>query len=234
MGLFDDVFGGGRVSAARDMRHGQEAAMGEYRSAYQDEMGFLNPTMGGRFGGQHLFDAMMDPQGFYNTMMGGYEMSPAAQRELEQGESGVRNAMAAQGMSGSSQAARDAAGYARDFTSNDMQRYFQNQMGILGQGMGLGGTLAGTRDTLGQRLGQGQIGISQANAMEHMGRARGIQNALATGIGAAAGAFGGSPFGMGGASWLNPDTGQTFQYGNQGGFGGALQGLAQYFPYAMG
>lgn len=194
MGLFDDVFGGGAGSAAHAQKKAQQRAMEEYQGAWGDEQGYLNPQLGGRFGGMTAQQAMLDPNQFYSNIMSGYEMSPAAQREMASGQEALRNQMAAAGLSGSSNAMRDAAHFARDFTSNDMQRYFQNQMGIFGQGMGIGNNLASFRDLLGQRMGQGRIGIGQAEAQGALSRGQALQNAIATGIGAFGGGMGYGPY----------------------------------------
>lgn len=206
MGLFDDVFGGGAGAAAHRQKKAQQRAMEEYQGAWADEQGYLNPQLGGAFGGQSAMQAMLDPNQFYSNIMSGYEMSPAAQRELASQEEAIRNAAAAGGMGGSSDLAQQASQYAGQFTSDDMQRYFQNQMGIFGQGMGVGQNLASYRDLMGQRMGQGRIGIGQAEAQGALARGQALQSGLATGIGALSGGLYGVP---GGAA---------------GGFQGALQG----------
>ena len=86
MGLFDDIFGGGQQGAARQMRHGQQAAMGEYQSGYGDEMGFLNPQLSEGMGGRGLFQSLMDPVAFQNQIMSQYQESPGAIREREAAE----------------------------------------------------------------------------------------------------------------------------------------------------
>lgn len=181
MGLFDSIFSGGREGAARAMRRGQEAGMQEARSAFADEQGFVNPNLPA-FGGMTAQEAMLDPNKFYSNIMGGYEMSPAARRQMGEEQEAIRNAAAASGMSGSTDAAMMAGRAARDFSADDMQRYYQNQMGIFNQGLGRGDRLASFRDLMGQRLQQGQIGIGQANAMQQLGRGAGLQSALGTAL----------------------------------------------------
>lgn len=206
MGLFDDIFSGGAGAAARAQKKGQQRAMEEYQGAWGDEQGYLNPMLGGGFGNQNAMQAMLDPNQFYQNMMQGYQMSPAAEREMGAGEEAIRNAAGASGMAGSSDLAQQSAGYARDFTSDDMQRYFGNQMGIFGQGLGMGQNLASYRDLLGQRMGQGRLGIGQAEGQAALAGGQGLQNALATGMSAIGGAMGYMP---GGAT----------------GFQGAMQGM---------
>lgn len=221
MGLFDDIFSGGKQAAAQRLGKGQQRAMEEYQGAWGDERGYLNPQLGGAFGNQDAMHAMLDPNQFYSNMMQGYEMSPAAQREMQAGEGAIGNAMAAQGMGGSSQAAQDASQYAHQFTSDDMQRYFQNQMGIFGQGMGAGQNLASYRDLMGQRMGQGRIGIGQADAMNALGRGSNTQQGLMAALAAAGGAYGVPGMGAGAA-------------GTTGGLKGALAGLGRNYMSGFG
>lgn len=218
MSLFDDLFGGGKQAAAKRLKKGQQRAMEEYQNTWNEEKGYLNPQLGGAFGNQDAMTAMLDPNQFYSNIMSGYEMSPAAQREMASQEEAMRNAAAAGGMSGSSDLAQQSAQYAGQFTSDDMQRYFQNQMGIFGQGMGVGQNMASYRDLLGQRMGQGQIGKSQADAMQALGRASGLQSGAAF-------LFGSDLFPQAGGQQRGQ--GQAGQAGGQGNKTGALMSLAK-------
>lgn len=231
MGMFDDIFGGGQQGGARQMRHGQQEAMGQYQSAYDDEMGYLNPNMGAGFHGLSLHDAMMNPGQFQNDLMGQYSESPQYQMQREAAEQAARNQMAASGLGGSTLGVQASGMAGQQGAAAGQQQYLQNAMSTLGMGMGLGGQMAGYRDQLGQRLGQGEIGMGEARAAELMGRAKGRQGFLsmladagAAAMGApsgkrlqsALGAIGGGGFG----EYQGGSYNKFGPYGGGGGYGG--------------
>lgn len=73
---------------------------------------------------------MQNPQSLYDQTMNGYEMSPYAKMMEQEALKASNQAASASGMLGTPQQQHEAARYAHDITSADMQNYYDNLMGI--------------------------------------------------------------------------------------------------------
>jgi len=73
---------------------------------------------------------MGDTNGFYNSIMNNYQESPMARYQQQQGVRAGQNAASASGLTGSTPFAQQLQQNAQNISSQDMQRFFDNQMGI--------------------------------------------------------------------------------------------------------
>lgn len=73
---------------------------------------------------------MGDTNGFYNSIMSNYNESPLARVQQQQGVRAAQNMGSASGLSGSTPLMQQAQQNAQNISSQDMQRFFDNQMGI--------------------------------------------------------------------------------------------------------
>jgi|GEM_PF-2695379 len=126
----------------------------------QQAIGQLAPYQQAGYGGlQQYMQALQpyaDPSQMYSQIMGGYQTSPAAQFQQQEGLKQLQNAMESRGMAGSGQEMKDVLGYSQGLASQDMQQYLQN---ILGMG----------QTYLGGEAGLGQIGLGAAGQMGQFG-----------------------------------------------------------------
>lgn len=106
-----------------------------------------------------------NPQEFMNNVFANYSMSPGAKYKLGQTERAANNAASASGMIGSSAHMREAGNIANQISSEDMQQYLQNYLGIggiygqglnsmMGQGFNAAGGSAGLMGNNAAQLGQ--------------------------------------------------------------------------------
>lgn len=79
---------------------------------------------------QQNLQKMSDPQGYYNSIMGGYQESPYARYEQQSAMNAANNAASASGLAGSTPMAMQMQQNAEDISSRDMDKYFQNLYGI--------------------------------------------------------------------------------------------------------
>lgn len=111
--------------------------MGKY---YQEGQGYLNPWA--QFGQnamgkyENALGKMSDSQGYINGIMNGYQQSPWAKFQMEQGMKGMNNAASASGMVGSGAQMKAAADFSQGLSSRDMQQWFQNNFGVDQQYLG--------------------------------------------------------------------------------------------------
>lgn len=73
---------------------------------------------------------MGDTNGFYNSIMNNYNESPMARFQQQQGMRAAQNMGSASGLTGSTPLMQQAQQNAQNISSQDMQRFFENQMGI--------------------------------------------------------------------------------------------------------
>jgi hypothetical protein len=93
----------------------------------QEAYGQLNP----------IYSQMaQDPAAFLQSLMQGYEASPAYQQKFGQMSQAAANTAAAGGMRGSLQDIQNTADISRSLMGEDMQQWLQNVMGLQGAGMG--------------------------------------------------------------------------------------------------
>lgn len=137
---------------------------------------------------------MQNPTGFYNDVMSQYQMSPAAQFQMEQGTQAANHSAAAAGNVGTPAAQKALMRYSQGLSSQDMQNYFNNVMGVNSQyGGGLNNLNQmgyGAANQMGQNLMMSNSQIAQL--LQNMGMAGAYgQQQQGAGIGGAIGGIAG-------------------------------------------
>lgn len=133
-----------------------EDAADEMRNYLPQAQSYLNPFLQAGHGAipqfQEWLKGMKDPSGFINNLMGKYEESPFAKFQQEQSMRSAQNMGSATGLTGSTPLTQFAQQNARDISSQDMNGWLQNvlgintqygqgQMGLMNQGMNAGNSL---------------------------------------------------------------------------------------------
>jgi hypothetical protein len=158
--LFGGMFGNSGKS--------YDAARGQFQKYLNP---FFNAGKDAIGGYQDWLNGMKDPQAFYNKTMSGYQQSPMAKQQLDQTMNAGNNYASAAGLSGSTPMTQFAQQSAKDISSQDMDKYFQNMMGISNQyGGGLQNLMSGGQNSgnmLAQLMGQGAFG-SQMGRQQDM------------------------------------------------------------------
>lgn len=109
---------------------------------------------------QQWLSGMQNPSGFINNLMGKYQESPWAKFQQQQAMRGAQNMGSASGLTGSTPLGQFMQQNARDISSQDMNQWLQNALGVNTQyGQGLGGLIQG---------GQGSAN-ALTNLFSHMG-----------------------------------------------------------------
>lgn len=139
-GMFGGLFG--------DSGAPYEAAEKEYGDFYNRAKNIQNPFYQMGVGAipqfQQWLQGMQNPSGFINSLMGQYKESPYAKFQQEQGIRTAQNLGSASGLSGSTPLTQFAQQNARDISSQDMNQWLQNVLGINTQyGAGVGNLLSG-------------------------------------------------------------------------------------------
>lgn len=73
---------------------------------------------------------MQNPSGYINDLMGQYQQSPWAKFQTQQGTRAANNSASANGLIGSTPLAQANADYAQQISSQDMQSWLGNVLGI--------------------------------------------------------------------------------------------------------
>lgn len=180
-GFIGNLISGGGSGGYGDMGNQIQQGINALNQQYGYGQQVLQPweTQGLNAFGQYgqAINGMSNPVQFYNNIMNQYQMSPAAQLQMQQGTQAMNNAAAAGGMLGSGAAQKGMINYANQVTNSDMQNYFNNQMGIQGQYLGglqnqygtgfdAAGQLNNNYMNLGNALAQqyGNLGMAQYGA----------------------------------------------------------------------
>ena len=195
MSWIDELFGGGREQAGKDMYNQMQQGWGE-------SQGFLNPYI--RQG--------MNPIPLYNQWASSYQMSPEAQAQITQGIKGANNASAASGMLGSGAEQTAASNLSQSVRSGDFQDYMNRLFGFRQQGFNASNQLS-------QEAEKYNEDMAKSKAAQDEAQSQGITGAIGTGIGLFGNALTGGMFGGGGSMfgggqsspWLNPDTNSFYQ-----------------------
>lgn len=91
---------------------------------------------------QNWLQKMQDPTKFINSTMGQYQESPFAQYQQQQGMRAAQNMGSASGLTGSTPLMQFAQQNAQNISSQDMNQWLQNVLGINSQyGAGLSGQM---------------------------------------------------------------------------------------------
>lgn len=118
---------------------------------------------------QEWLQGMKNPSGFINNLMGGYQESPFAKFQQQQGVRAAQNIGSASGLTGSTPLTQFAQQNAQNISSQDMDQWLQHVLGINSQyGQGLGNLMSGGQGAannlsnlmsqLGVLMGQGAYG----------------------------------------------------------------------------
>lgn len=152
-GLFGDS-GAGYNEAAKHMEEYMRKAMENYQP-------FLGAGQAAIPQYQDWMSQFKDPVKFLENTLSKYQMSPGAMNQMQQAQRAATNAASASGLSGSTAHMREAGNIASQATSNDMQQYLKNILGIGGQyGEGLNTLMRGG---LGAAGGMGNLYQNMGN-----------------------------------------------------------------------
>jgi len=201
-----------------------EDASKVYNQYYQQGMGELQPyNQMGQQGMQNYSNAlsgMANPTAYINNIMSQYSMSPGAQFEMQQGTQAAQNAASASGMLGSGAYGKGMEEFATGLTSQDMQQYLQNALGVQGQYLGGESNLGQMGLNAGSQMNAAAQQAAQQQSALKYGQEQAPLNAFYNLLGAGAG-FAGNYMtgGMSGAlqgmgNWFGGNNGQ----GGQGGY----------------
>jgi hypothetical protein len=150
-----------------------EDAMKQYREWANKAQNVQNPFLNAGTGAigkyQDWLGGMQDPSGFINKMMGQYQESPWAKYMQQQSMRAGTNAASASGLSGSTPFAQQMQQNASNISSQDMNQWLQNVLGIntmYGQGqqnLMTGGqnaanALTGMYGNMGRQMGEAAYG----------------------------------------------------------------------------
>lgn len=114
---------------------------------------------------QDWLKQMQDPSKFINEQMGNYQASPYAQYQQQQQMNALNNMASASGLMGSTPAMQQAQQNAQNISSQDMQQYLNNVLGIntqygqgvgnmMNMGQGAANQLTNLYGNMGQNMGQ--------------------------------------------------------------------------------
>lgn len=157
------------------------AAMDQYKQYEQKAAGIQNPFIQAGTGAipqyQQWLDKMRDPQAFINNTMSQYQQSPWAHFQTDQAMRANNNMGSAAGLIGSTPWQQQGQQYARDISSQDMNQWLGNVMGVnsqYGQGvgnmMGMGQHAADQMTdfykNMGGMMGQGAYGQQQGQQQD--------------------------------------------------------------------
>jgi hypothetical protein len=168
-----------------------EKYMGKAREAQNP---FYNAGTGAIPQFQDWLSKMKDPSAFINNLMGGYQESPFAKFQQEQGMRAANNFGSANGLSGSTPLQMQAQQNAQSISSGDMNSWLQNVLGVNTQyGGGLNNLVQGGQNSAnqlsslygnyGQLMGEGAAG-------SRGGRNQDFWNTIGGGLGLAGNYFG--------------------------------------------
>lgn len=150
-----------------------EDAMKQYREWASKAEGVQNPYLEAGQRGMGNFEnwlgGMKDPSQFINHLMSGYQTSPYAKFQMQQGQNAANNAASASGMMGSTPYMQASQDYARNISSQDMNQWLQNVLGVnteygAGQsalmrgGQGAANALTGLYGDMGRQMGEAAYG----------------------------------------------------------------------------
>lgn len=135
-GLIGSFLGGSASDPYQD-------AMDQMRKYEQKAMGMQNPFYQAGSAAipqyQQWLDKMRDPQAFINNTMSQYQQSPWARFQTDQAMRANNNMASSAGLVGSTPWQQSGEQYARDISSQDMNTWLGNVLGVntqYGQGVG--------------------------------------------------------------------------------------------------
>lgn len=228
MGFLDSVIdkfhGGGKAAGAdalaeglgqsrRDLQPYYEGGLQDYQRYRKDIAGMGD--MLSQYGNpmdQFWRDASMNPDDFYDSIMGGYQESNMAKYQQEAAMRAANNGASASGMMGSGAYYDTLQQNAADISQRDMQQFFDNMMNTRQAQYGYGQNFQGQQDQYRRAMGgladtgfnaakswaQIQAEIAAAQQAKEQAKAEGWSNYIGTGLGMLTGGGGMGGGGMGG------------------------------------
>lgn len=208
MGIMDSVFSGGKQQAGQDLKQGYEQA-NQYLQPYYDGGTQDYNTYRGRVAGQgqqldqygnpaNQFwnNASLNPDNYYDQLMGGYSESPMAKNEQANAMRAANQGAAASGLLGSGAYFNGLQQNAADISSRDMQNYYNNILSANDRQFGYAQNFQGQQNDYMNRMrgladigyysagqmGQNAIGAAQAQAQSDEGEGDMWGNMLGTGL----------------------------------------------------
>lgn len=137
MNFLDAIFGGGGQQGYGDAANSIQQGIDAMRNSYAQGRDVLQPFYNAGTSAlpqyQNLLESMKNPVQFYNGVMDQYNGSPQYNFEMQQMQKAMNQAAAAGGTLGSPSQQQALAQYAQGLSSEDMQRFFGNIMGVQGQ-----------------------------------------------------------------------------------------------------
>lgn len=129
-----------------------DAAMDQYKNFMHQGQEAQNPFFNAGTGAipqyQDWLKNMSNPSGFINTLMGQYQESPYAKYQQQQSIRSGTNAASASGLTGSTPFAQQLQQNASNISSQDMNQWLQNALGINTQyGAGLNSLISGGQNS---------------------------------------------------------------------------------------
>lgn len=141
---FQQFLGGLFGGSDRPYKEAGKSLEDYLRQAREAQNPFYNAGVGAIPQYQEFLSRMKDPSAFINNLMGGYNESPFAKYQQQQATRAALNQGSASGLTGSTPLMQFAAQNARDISSQDMNQFLQNVLGVNSQyGAGLQGLISG-------------------------------------------------------------------------------------------
>ena len=139
-----NFLGGGAPSGYEDMQKALQQGIGQAGAASRQAIGYLQPYEQLGFGALNKYmsglSQMEDPAAYYRNIMSGYSESPMAKYQEQAGMKALTNQSAAAGMLGSGALRSSILRESQGISSQDMQSYLNNIMGVQGRYLsGMGG-----------------------------------------------------------------------------------------------
>lgn len=166
-------------------------AMKEYERYAGKAEGVQNPFLNFGKEGMPLFQnwlkGMQDPSKFINSLMGGYQESPFAKFQQEQGLRAAQNMGSASGLTGSTPLTQFAQQNAQNISSQDMQNWLGRVLGIntqygqglehqIGTGQNAANALTGMYGDMGRQMGEAAYGREAAKNQDRSNMWGGLFN----------------------------------------------------------
>lgn len=226
-GLLGGIMG---QQGANQMSGDIQQGMNAMQNASNQGVGYLQPWQQagqqalGQFG--QFNQQMSNPSQYVNGIMSGYQISPAAQFQMQQMQNQMNNSAADSGNLGSPSEQKAMMQYGNGIVAQNQQQYLGNVLGVgnqyennlgtmMGQGLNAAQGMNQNRMSLGNNLGQmyQNMGMAGMNGDQSMG------GGLGSMLGGLGGMFGSGMFGGGSGG------GGGFQQGGIGQDIGAWFGL---------
>jgi hypothetical protein len=193
MGGLNQFLGGIFGNSGAPFGAGMDQLQKYYQQAQQVQNPFLQAGQGAIAPYQNMLGKMSNPQDFYKNIMSGYQQSPAAQYQQQQGMRSANNFGSASGLMGSTPLMQQAQQNAQNISSGDMQNYFNNIMGVnqgamngygnmMNMGQGSANTISELLAQLGQGMGQGAYGQQAGQQQNQHNMIGGLLNMFGNGL----------------------------------------------------